>query len=254
MPSPIAVFSHKELREFLRSWRFPVLGGFLGFFALASPLLAYYTPQIIGSMSGMMGGVEIKIPPPSWADSYAQWIKNLGQIGTFLVAILGAGMVAGEVASGTAVLVLTKPLPRGAFVAVKALSLMVLVAVPVMAGTAIVQALTLAIFGSAPAWPLWSASLAWMASAAWLICLEALLSSLLPTLAAAGLGILAFLLVSVANLWKVLEAQSFSAYFSAPAKLCMGEWVDLGIPAISLAGTALLLLAAAVLVFRRREI
>ncbi len=249
-----AAFVKKELSEFLRSWRLWVLGGFLLFFALASPVLAWFMPRIVASLGGMMPGVQIIIPPSTWADSYAQWIKNLTQMGSFIVVIMGAGAVAGEISSGTAILALTKPLGRGAFVVTKALVLSLCVTALAAVSTAIVQALTLAVFGTAPAWPLWSALMAWVASAVWIISLTILLSCLLPTLASAGLGLLGLALASAANLWKPVERNAFTAFFSAPPKLCMGEWVDLRIPALSLAATAILLLAIAVLVFRRREI
>ena len=113
------VFAGKEAREIPRTWRIWVLPGILLFFALTDPVLARFTPQIVGALGGnQLSG--LKIPTPTYLDAYAQWTKDLSQIGLFALIIIYAGIISAETKSGTAVLVLTKPVSRTAFVIAKA--------------------------------------------------------------------------------------------------------------------------------------
>src|SRR5450759_639652 len=117
--SGTAVFARKEVREILRTWRIWVLPGILLFFALTGPVLAKFTPEIVGALAGdQLSG--FKIPTPTYLDAYTQWIKNLSQIALFALIIMYGSVISSETKSGTAVLVLTKPVSRTAFVIAKA--------------------------------------------------------------------------------------------------------------------------------------
>ncbi|HEY5518777.1 MAG TPA: hypothetical protein VIK17_03930, partial [Cellulomonas sp.] len=117
--SGTVVFARKEALEILRTWRIWVLPGILLFFALTGPVLARFTPEIVGALAAdQLGGFEI--PTPTYLDAYAQWVKNLSQIALFALIIIYGGLVSGESRSGTAVLVITKPVSRSTFVVVKA--------------------------------------------------------------------------------------------------------------------------------------
>jgi hypothetical protein len=115
-------FLGKELTEIVRTWRLWVIPGMLVFFGLTSPILAAITPALVQSMAASQPGVVITLPPPTAFDAYAQFIKNLDQFVLIAIVISGAGAVSGERSSGTAILALTKPLSRGAFVAAKILA------------------------------------------------------------------------------------------------------------------------------------
>ena len=190
------VLYRKEIAEFLRTWRIAVLGGFVLFFALTSPILAKLTPQILQYVSASSPGVVIKIPPPTYVDAYAQWIKNLSQMCTFVILIVAAGSVAGEVSQGTAALVLTKPVSRAWFVVVKATTLAAFVVALTVLGTLVVQLETIAVFGSAPPIALWGATLSWLLFALMVVSLVTLLSAVTSTLVAAGTGIVGFFVLS----------------------------------------------------------
>src|SRR5450759_5824807 len=132
--SGIAIFAGKEAREILRTWRIWVLPGILLFFALTGPVLAKFTPEIVGALAGdQLGG--FKIPTPTYLDAYTQWIKNLSQIALFALIITYGGIISTETKSGTAVLVLTKPVSRTAFIVAKATVHSVFLAVLVVIGT-----------------------------------------------------------------------------------------------------------------------
>ncbi|MEI6621193.1 MAG: ABC transporter permease [Actinomycetes bacterium] len=252
--SPRTVLLRKEAKEFVRTWRVWVLCGFVLFFAVTSPLLAKLTPDLVNSLVAGQPGVSIKLPDPTWRDSYAQWIKNLSQIGMLVVLIVGAGMVAGERASGTAVLVLTKPVSRSWFVSAKALALSLSVLVTVALGTVVVQVGTLVAFGAAPADVLWESGALWFVSALVLIAMMTLLSTALSTLAAAGCGIGVYLVVSALTMLRPVAQYSFVGLFSAPSALAAGDAPPLVWPLVTAVAAVVVLVGAAALVFRRAEL
>lgn len=204
----------KEISEFARTWRIWVLLGFVLFFALTSPILAKLTPEILKMVGTGQSGVVIKMPPPTWRDSYAQWLKNLSQLISFVVLIIAAGSVAGEVASGTAVLVLTKPVSRADFVVAKAAAVLGYVIAAVVLGTAIVQVETLLVFGSAPPGALWGATIGWLLFAIAVIGLTMLFSATMPTLAAAGVGVVGFF--ALAALTSLLRLPAWGLLLAGP--------------------------------------
>ncbi len=244
----------KELSEMWRTWRLPVLGGLVAFFAITGPVLALYTPEIISSLQSSQPGVVIEIPDPTWVDAYAQWVKNLSQIFALLVIIVAAGSVAGEVAGGTAALTLVKPVSRRAFVAIKAAAIAILVTATVVAGTALTQLVTYVTFGEAPTAALWEPTLVWIAFACLLVAVATLFSTRMPTLAAAGVALGVLFALSLGSLWKPLVEYSPVGLLAAPADLLVGKEVVLGWPLATTAVAALACVAVGALLFERREL
>jgi ABC-2 type transport system permease protein len=85
---------------------------------MLSPLLAYFTPQMLRAVPGAEQFADL-VPTPTTADALSQYIKNISQFGFILAILLGMGAVAGEKERGTASLILSKPMARGAFVTSK---------------------------------------------------------------------------------------------------------------------------------------
>ncbi len=249
-----AVFARKETQEIWRTWRLWVLPGILVFFALTGPPLARYTPEIVTAFAGdQLGGFTI--PTPTYLDAYAQWAKNLTQIALFALIIIYGGVVSAESRSGTAVLVLTKPVSRSAFVVVKAVVSSAFVTVLLAAGTLLTWGLTAAMFGTAPAAALWSSALVWLVLAVLFLSLMTLLSVVIGSAAgAAGAGLGFFVLMSIASIWKPLAAYSPAGLASQATALAAGTpaepWWPVG-TSIALS-VALVTLAAAL--FRRKEL
>jgi ABC-2 type transport system permease protein len=249
-------FLHKELREILRTWRIWVLPGIVLFFAISGPPLAKITPELLGSlMTDQQPGVVIQLPDPTYVDAYLQWTKNLSQMVLFAVIIMFGGVISAEKKSGTAALVLTKPLSRSAFVLAKFVSQAALVAVPIAAGALATWGITYATFGEAPLAPLAEATGAWLVFALMFVALMELLSAALDSQAgAAGIGFGAYILLSVAGLWAPMLDYSPAGLVGAPTTIVMDKTAALGWPiAVTLALTALFV-AGAVLVFKRREL
>jgi ABC-2 type transport system permease protein len=252
--SGFAVFAHKEAREILRTWRIWVLPGILLFFALTGPVLAKLTPQIVGALAGdQLNGFTM--PTPTYLDAYTQWIKNLSQIALFALIIIYGGIISSECKSGTAVLVLTKPVSRSAFVIAKAAVHSAFLTVLVVGGTLVTWGLTAAVFRQAPGSALWSSALVWLVFGVLFIALMTLLSVLIASAAgAAGAGLGMYALVSIGAIWKPLGTYSPAALATEPASLAAGKDVAVLWPVLTSLLLAAALVALAALAFRRRDL
>ena len=252
--SGFAVFAHKEAREILRTWRIWVLPGILLFFALTGPVLARYTPELVGALAGdQLKGLVM--PTPTYLDAYAQWVKNLSQIALFALIIIYGSIISSERKSGTAVLVLTKPVSRTAFVVAKAAVHSAFLAILVVAGTLLTWGLTAAVFGQAPGSALWSSALVWLVFGVLFIALMTLLSVLISSTAgAAGAGLGAYALLSIAAIWKPLGTYSPAALTTQPSALAVGKDVAVLWPVLTSLLLALALVSMAALAFRRKDL
>jgi ABC-2 type transport system permease protein len=105
----------KEILESVRTWRMVILIVVLILSGLISPVLAKYTPQLIGSIPDMPPEFANLIPEPSLADAIGQYVKNIAQFGALLVILLNMGAVAGEKERGTAAMMISKPVQRHTF-------------------------------------------------------------------------------------------------------------------------------------------
>ena len=170
-------FLQKELTEIRRTWRLWVIPGMLVFLGITSPIIAALTPALLQSMSTSKPGVVIHLPAPGVLDASAQFLKNLDQFVLIAVVIAGAGAISGERSSGTAILALTKPLSRGAFVVAKILSQTTLLVASTALGTAVCLATTVVVFNASDAGRLVAAVMLWLLYAALLVVAMTLFSA-----------------------------------------------------------------------------
>ena len=250
------VFAWKEALEIVRTWRIWVLPGMLLFFALSGPLTAKFTPEILKAVGGGEVAALLKVmPKPSYLDAYGQWIKNLSQIGLFAIIIIYGGLISSERKTGTAVLVLTKPLSRTSYVVAKAAVHAAFVAASVGVATVVTWDMTRLVFGKSPGGPLWSAVAGWLALAIFFLGVMTLLSSVFGSQAgAAGIGLGVFAALSVAGMWEPLRKFSPAGLIQAPALLAAGKESAILSPVITSCGIAVLLVLAAAEVFRTKEL
>jgi len=119
--SELAIFAAAVMKEIRQQWktrRALVLGAVFLFFGMGSPLLSKLTPELLRSIQG--GDLIAKLmPQPGAADAMNQYIKNLYQFGFLLAILLGMGAVVGEKETRVAPMILSKPMPRWAFIAGK---------------------------------------------------------------------------------------------------------------------------------------
>jgi ABC-2 type transport system permease protein len=184
-----------------------------------------------------------------------QWTKNLSQIVLIALIIVYGGLVSGEVRSGTAALVLTKPLSRNAMIAVKAFVQSLFVSTVVIVGALVTWSLTSAIFGQAPAGPLWRATATFLVLAVLFVCLMTLLSAVVSSAAgAAGAGLGVYVVLAIAAIWKPLAEYSPAALTAQPASLAAGQDVTATWPVISAIALAIACVVLAGTMFRRQDL
>lgn len=118
----------KEIFELIRTYRLLVSAVLLIFFGLISPLLARYMRDLMALIPDV-GDLSSIIPPPTIMDAVIQYVKYMTQFGLLLALFFGMGSVAHEKETGTAGMILVKPIPRSVFILAKfiALSLLFLV-------------------------------------------------------------------------------------------------------------------------------
>ncbi|MES2169947.1 MAG: ABC transporter permease subunit [Actinomycetota bacterium] len=249
------VFARKEVREILHTWRIWVLPAIMLFFAASGPFVARFTPQIVGAVGGTALG-HLVLPTPTYLDAYGGWVKNLSQITLFALIIIYGGIVSSELKGGTALLVLTKPLSRTAFVVVKVVVNCAFVAIVLCAGTLVTWAITAGVFGTAPAGPLWSAAAVWLVLAVLYIALLTFLSVAIGSAAgASGAGIGAFAVLSIASIWKPLSDYSPAGLAGQAASLATrGTSPSALWPVLTSLAVSVILVVGAAAAFRRKEL
>jgi ABC-2 type transport system permease protein len=252
-----AILVRKELLESWRTMRLPIVAGLFLVVGLTSPLLAKFLPEIIKAAAGDQLA-PIPIPTPISADAVEQLWKNLAQFGAFAAIVLAMGSVATERDRGTAAFILSKGVSRDAFITAKVVVIGAVLGVCVTLAVVVGWIYTAILFEPLPVvgW-LALAVLAWLGLAAW-----AALTFLGSTVtgspaAAAGIGFVALLVLSIAsaipNLGRFLPGG-----LAGPAlALAVGAPVEIGDVMTPVVSTAILIAGAVGLAawsFRRQEL
>ena len=253
--SGLGAFLQKELSEIRRTWRMWVIPGMLVFFGITSPIIAKLTPALVQSMAASQPGVTIKVPSPTTLDAYAQFLKNLDQFILIAVVIAGAGVVSSERSSGTAILALTKPLSRRAFVVAKILSQIMLLAAATVLGTVACFGMTAVVFGRPAAVPLVTMVAIWLVYASLLVVVMTLFSAAFRSRgAAAGAGLGFFFLTLLLSSWGPAARYGFFGLMPAMRDALMGESLSLGWPVATALAAIVVGTLAAVRIFERQEL
>lgn len=251
----LGAFLHKELTEIRRTWRLWVIPGMLVFFGVTSPIIAALTPALVRSMTASQPGVAIRLPPPRTLDAYAQFMKNLDQFVLIAVVIAGAGVVSGERASGTAILALTKPLSRRAFVVAKIVSQLVLLLIATALGTAVCLATTAVVFDATGSGRLFAAVALWLLYAAILVVVMTLCSAAFRSRgAAAGAGLAFYFLTLLLSNWGPAARYGFVGLWPSMGRALLGKATALGWPIATAVAAIVIGTIAAIRVFERQEL
>ena len=253
--SGFTTFLAKEFTEIRKTWRIWVIPGMLVFFAITSPIIAAVTPGLLASIAKSQPGVVVKMPSPTWRDSYAQFLKSLSQMVLIAVVITGAGAVSGERSSGTAVLTLTKPISRAAFVMAKILSQAGLLIAATVVSAAVCVALTIMIFGSAPLEPLLTAVSIWTIDALLMVVVMTLFSAGFASRGAStGAGLGFFFLTLLISIWPPANRYTFVGLMSASGRALVPQPTDALWPVMTALVAGALCAWGAVNVFERQEL
>lgn len=108
------IATQKEFRQLWRTHRLLVIAAVFLIFGMGSPLLAKLTPELLRSIKGAEQFAAL-IPEPTAGDAMSQYLKNLSQFGFILAILLVMGTVVGEKERGIVPMILSKPMPRWAF-------------------------------------------------------------------------------------------------------------------------------------------
>lgn len=251
--STFAVLLGKDLSEQWRTRRLLIVAIIFLLLGLGSPLLAYYTPQLVERFGG---DIQVTIPTPTAADAVEQLLKNLSQFGPFAAILLAMGAVARELERGTAAFILSKPVGRDAFLASKFLALALTLAAAVLVAAVGAYFYTAVLFSRLPLAGFVAACLLMLllllAYAAFTFLGSALLGSALP---AAGLGFALWVLSGIVGV--IPHAGRFTPLgLTDPARgLALGQpATHLGASLAATLALIALTLAATWLVFRSKEI
>ncbi|HEU0243675.1 MAG TPA: ABC transporter permease subunit [Candidatus Limnocylindrales bacterium] len=255
--SGFGILARKELLEAWRTRRLPIVAVLFLVVGIVSPLTAKYLPQILTATLGDQ--LPIPIPTPVAADALVQLQKNLGQLGALAAIALAMGSVSGELDRGTAALVLAQPATRGAFLAAKLVAIAVVLAVGVAAATVVAWIYTAILFEPLPigGWVA-MAVLSWLGLLAWAALTFLASAATGSTTAAAGLGFVALVVISLAAVIPALDHLLPSGLTVPAIELAStGSVTDAGAALTAVLGTVTLIVVSAVgaqLAFRSREL
>jgi len=252
------VLFRKEVAEILKTSRIYVIPGLFLFFGLTSPILTKLMPEIIKSIGGSAGGVQIVIPPQTGVDAFMQFLKNLTQIGILGIILTLMGTVAREKELGTAILVLTKPASRTAFVVAKAAAAGLLVTFATALSYLAALYYTVQLFPGAPAAASAGGIVAYLAYALFITAVTVAASAVTRSqVAAAGVTIAVFFLVSLLPVFGPAWTRFTPGGLPGLAGQIISGAAVLAdaLPAMGISlGLAVLLVAGGIAVFRRQEI
>lgn len=119
----LALFK-KEWMEFTRNYKLLIIGCVFLFFGFSSPLMAKFMPEILTNF--LPKEVADSFPAPTAFDSWAQFFKNISQMGIFVIVLIFGSILANERQSGTLIIFLTKGLKRSHVIYVKSAFSMVI--------------------------------------------------------------------------------------------------------------------------------
>ena len=244
----------KEVLEQWRTTRLPLVVVVFLLVGLSSPLLARFTPEILKAVGGNQ--FQISLPTPTAADAYDQLAKNVGEFGALIAVLLAMGSVATEKERGTAAFILVKPVSRAAFLVSKLVAIAATLGIATVIAGAGAWFYTLVLFEPLPVGGFVAAmALQWLALVAYAAITFLGSTVTRSALAAAGLGIAAFIVLGILGIIPVVGTY-LPTGLGAPARalaLGLGHVDALG-PMAASAGLIVGLVVISWLAFRRQEL
>lgn len=190
-------FLKKEFKEITKTYKIWVVPIIFLFFGFLSPIAAKVLPEILKPQLESQK-IFIEIPPPTAADSFLQFFKNLAQMGMLAIILLSMGLVSEEKARGTFSLVLTKPISRTAVILSKFFAQKTLILASITIGGIVCYIYTLVLFKTANLSEFALAALLYLIYSLLIIAITLFFSTLFYNqIAAGGLSLLAFFTLSL---------------------------------------------------------
>jgi ABC-2 type transport system permease protein len=111
------VLLRKEIKEQFKTSKVIVVAAVFLFFGLGTPLLVKYMPLLLETAG--TAGVTIEMPDPTSAEALVEYSSTMAQFGVLMAVLVAMGAIAKEAETGTALMVLSKPVGRLAFILAK---------------------------------------------------------------------------------------------------------------------------------------
>jgi len=108
------VMFKKEIREMISSYKIFIVPVIFVFFGILQPVTMYLLPEILKTTGAQ--GIVIEILPMTFFDSMSKYFSTILQIGAIVIALSAMGAISKERNSGTAALILSKPVSRASFI------------------------------------------------------------------------------------------------------------------------------------------
>jgi ABC-2 type transport system permease protein len=162
------------------------------FFGLLTPVTLKFLPEII-KLSGE--SIQMTIPPPTAAQSLAEFAGTIGQLGVLVMVLIAMGAIANEIKHGTALLTLSKPVTPAAFVNAKFVAMCSTLFISLVAASLVCFGYTSWIIGTGDVVAFVGMNLLMLLFLVFCIALTLLFSSLFKSSLAAGgisIGIILF--------------------------------------------------------------
>lgn len=236
------VFIGRELAEFAGTWRAWVLPFIIVSFGALSPVLAKLQPYL-----GMLEATTV--------DAYLHFGSNMIQIGLMAVVIAVAGAVSSERRSGTAILMLTKPLSRTSFVLAKFAAKVAVVVASGLVGMLLCWAVTQVFFDNVLAAEFAATVGLWAVLATMVIAVMVFFSVALDSqTGAAGAGFGLYLVLALFTQWDLAREFSPAGLMTLGPQVLAGEAVSVAWPVATALAVTLTAVLAATALFCRQEI
>jgi ABC-2 type transport system permease protein len=250
----IPVF-RKEMMEQLRTYRFLIIIAVLAGFGLTSPLLAKFTPEMLKVVPGVPAEMLSIFPTPTVADAVAQYVKNMTQFGILLALLMTMGVVAQEKERGTAAFFLTRPVSRETFLLAKFAAIATMFVVSVAVAAVGCWYYTFVLFEPLP-WGPFLAMNGLMLVAFLVYVALGLLSSTLARSQGVAVGLVFLALIIVGGVGSVPGIANYfpGRLFGWGAGLLLGGGEPAWTALWASLGLLVVVLAVAVLAFRRQEV
>ncbi|MHA6480499.1 ABC transporter permease subunit [Paenibacillus sp. strain BS8-2] len=140
----------KELLELTRSMKLVFVPLIFVALGIMQPVSIYYMPFILENAGNLPEGAIIDIPPPEASQVMANTLSQFGVLGLLVIVLVFMGIVSGERTSGTASLILVKPVSVSAFLGAKWSSMLLLAWLSLLAGYGAAWYYTTLLIGSFP--------------------------------------------------------------------------------------------------------
>lgn len=247
----------KELLEQYRTYRILIATIVLLLLGLSAPIITKLTPELLQSLGG---GIKIILPPQTATDALNSYLKNMSQLPALMIILLAMGCIADERSHGTAVTVLTKPVPRTVFVFAKFLAYALLFLIVTALAATGDYFYTYQLFNALPVGAFVLLNVALIVFYLLVLALTVLASALFRNaVAAGGVAFAGFLALSIlpslnAAIAQALPTIFFSSERLAPLLAGSASVRSVITPLASGLGLALALVLLACLMFQRQEL